>query len=604
MIEGFAHPAVFALSALAIPILLLYMLKPRRPRHVIPSTFLWRKAMENVASSRPWQRLRFSILLILQLLALAILISAFANPFDKSRGIAGKHLVLIVDSSGSMLAKQEGGTRMDAAVSEARNLLSSFPVAGLVSVIEAGPLPRVVISTSRDRSAVRSALERIKATEGIPDFSEAFILAESLETAEFPASIVLISDGGLSREERNLMPPGTLFQGVGTSGSGDLGLSMHVGEGAAGFESIVRIANAGTRDRSIETLLEVDGVPLRSANIRVAAGASSERGLEIGNRSGRLTASFTSNDLLAENNRAFAVLERARPSRILLVTEGNIFLEALLSQLPQARLDVKSEPSDGRGYDLVVYDRVAVPNEVLAPALFVSTSNSPTGVQILGDLQSPRLSFIASSEPLLQNVDLSELAIAKAQMVKIERSHTLIGADESPLIATWSDGALRRVWIGFDLHESNLALQVAFPVLGDHLLGWLTGSRKANGYAGEPIDIPPVAGADRVLIETPAGNKLEVFPGEAFADSGESGFYSIQYFRGEQELANHTAAVSFPPREQDLRPREVTAPRPEGRPGFVADARRSIATTFIMACLLLLLLEWWWAHGRPIPKTT
>ena len=55
-------PLALILSVLAVPIILMYVLKLRRQEHVVPSTFLWRQVLEDVQANAPWQRLRFNLL--------------------------------------------------------------------------------------------------------------------------------------------------------------------------------------------------------------------------------------------------------------------------------------------------------------------------------------------------------------------------------------------------------------------------------------------------------------------------------------------------------------------------------------------------------------
>jgi len=108
-------PLALALSALAVPIVMLYMLRLRRTEMSISSTFLWRQLVRDREANAPWQRLRFSWLLLLQLLVLAALVLALARPFREVKTITTGRIVLLLDASASMKATDVEPNRFAAA---------------------------------------------------------------------------------------------------------------------------------------------------------------------------------------------------------------------------------------------------------------------------------------------------------------------------------------------------------------------------------------------------------------------------------------------------------------------------------------------------------
>ena len=598
--DGLLAPAALASALLAIPILITYMLKARRPRQVIPSTFLWQAATRNVAASRPWDRIRSSVLLILQLLLLAALVLALAQPYRAAPGVAGDHLVLVMDASGSMAATDQLPSRMGIARIEARKLIESLDPGASVSVVSANPRPQVMISSTSSRGEAMKAIEAIEPTEAAADFAEAFLLAESLETPGEPASIALLSDGGLSEEELRLVPPGTIVRKVGTTSSNVAVSGLEVGDGPNGFRAFVQIRNFDDDERTVDLSVDVDDVEVASETIEVAADSALERSFELGPLGGRVVASIVSEDNLPQDNAAFAVLERSAPRKILVVGPGNFFLESLLEQIPAAEVDTEEATDDGAGYDLVVYDRAVVPRRVRAPALFIAPKVSPAGVTTSGVIKTPQITYVAADDPLLDQVDLSELAIARTDDVRIPGARTLLGSGDAPLVATWSQGSYRRAFIGFSLNESNLPLQVAFPIFIDHVFSWLTGSEPPSArHAGDPIEIAPLPGTTAIEASIPGGRGQQLLPGQALEDTSSTGFYGLTFFDGEEEIGRRTVALSFPPGESELAPKDISVRPNPARPGLTRTARHPVVVWVLGLALLLLLVEWWWGHGRP-----
>src|SRR5205085_1269193 len=92
-------------------IIFFYLLKLKRKRRVVPSVLLWQRALEEVEANAPFKKLRRSLLLLLQLAALAALVFALARPLVQMRSLASGSTVIIIDSTASMRSRDEGTRR-------------------------------------------------------------------------------------------------------------------------------------------------------------------------------------------------------------------------------------------------------------------------------------------------------------------------------------------------------------------------------------------------------------------------------------------------------------------------------------------------------------
>ena len=97
-------PIVGALlfAAVAVPLLALYFLRLRRTRRVVSSSLPWVRRTEDLRANAPFQRIRPSLLLFLQMLLLALLALAVAQPIVRGWGVRGGRVVMLIDCSASM----------------------------------------------------------------------------------------------------------------------------------------------------------------------------------------------------------------------------------------------------------------------------------------------------------------------------------------------------------------------------------------------------------------------------------------------------------------------------------------------------------------------
>jgi hypothetical protein len=328
------------------------LLKLRRRETIVPSTLLWQRLAADVEANAPWQKLRRSLLFLLQLLLVVILALLAARPFLERRAGLARDLVLIVDTSASMSATDVAPDRLGAAREAAKEALKDLPAGGKVSVIEAGRTARIAVTGTSDIGRVRQAIDGIEPTVSRGDLGDALALAQQLAVQSGDAEILVATDAALA------VPPTTKVDAPirvlrvgdpkGSRNQAIVALAVRTAPSAVTRSVFISVANfdleAATRrvevwgndhlletrtitvDAQLKADVIVDDVPADVATIEVRLVAG-----DGGDGNARP-------DLLAADDRAWAVVPPQRTRNILVVGAGDPYLETALSYLPNSRL--------------------------------------------------------------------------------------------------------------------------------------------------------------------------------------------------------------------------------------------------------------------------
>lgn len=171
-----------ALILLLVPlaVILLYFLKLKRKPLSVPSTFLWRKSIEDLHVNALFQWLRQNLLLLLQLLALLVLIYSVMDFRLHGYSKQGKHYILMIDNSASMGAIDVSPSRLHWAKLEALKEIDAATDHDYGMVIVFNSNAEILQSYTNNRGQLRSAVDKIEQTQQTTRIDEALSLANSL----------------------------------------------------------------------------------------------------------------------------------------------------------------------------------------------------------------------------------------------------------------------------------------------------------------------------------------------------------------------------------------------------------------------------------------
>ncbi len=617
---SFLTPLAFVGALLAIPIILLYMLRLRRREITVSSTFLWQQLLHDREANTPWQRLRRNLLLLLQLIILALLVFALARPFVTVPAVTSGQIALLLDASASMNATDSlDGTRFDEAKRRALEIVATMNPGDTMTVIRAAGVPEVLIPYTGDQAMLRDAISAAQPSAASADWTAALTLAAAGSVGSADFSAVIIGDGGLGDSAHLPAIPGTLrYVPVGQSDD-NLAISALATRALPGQppQLFAQISNYGSAAAHVIFSLRVDGALLTAQEYDVPANSSVplvsqnlperfntiEAGLTL-----PVNSAYT--DYLAEDNSAWAVSSDAGTRRVLLMSAGNRFLEQVLRSLPSIEL---IEGDINRGvpttpYDLYIFDGWMPVTLPQADMLFVNPPISNALFAVGGESTQTTNPRVQRDDPRMAFVDFGSVNLLKFTQVSASWAEPLILVDGGPLLLAGETGGRQVAILPFDLRDSDLPLQIQWPILMSSLLNWYSPQNlidAPNGLRiGDTLAITPGVDSDTVGITPPDGAlrtlKYEGAP-LSFADLSLPGLYTVEAFKGDQNTQNAAFAVNlFDANESRIAPQpSITLGDMVITQAVEAEiGQREYWPYLALAGLLVLLIEWVAYHRR------
>jgi hypothetical protein len=526
-----------AFFALTLPaIVALYFLRIRRPTRVVPALNLWPDQVRDRQANVPWQRLRFSWLLLLQLLAAAVLVAAAVQPALSAGTSLARHSVVLLDVSASMQARDVQPTRLDEAKKQVGAIIDQLSSQDRMTLIAVGPVPRIVASVVGDRDALHRAVDGLGASNGAADLSSALTLGAGLVRPGDDARAYLFSDGivgPIRTDASSSLPFPVEYHPIGVSGE-NIGLtSLVVRTSAQSRAAYLHVQNFGQQARTFSLEWRADGRLVDVRQVTLAPGIAQDVVLPVPSDATVVSAHIDAGDVFSLDDTVTAVARTPSTFRVLLVTPGNVFLQQALALRTDLQLDVVA-PADYKSsapYAMSIYDRYSPAN--LPDGPFISI-DPPPGSPLAGGpaVGVGRVRATDAGDPLLTNVDLNDVHVARSQDLRNDTfGRVLITSLQTPLVLV-RDEPFRQVLFGFDLHESDLPLRIAFPILVQNLSEWiLPPSVPSHSFhPDEPVTIVPETGATSLTIVRPDGRRQALAGGgvATFGETDLTGLYTVE----------------------------------------------------------------------------
>ncbi|RHW36433.1 VWA domain-containing protein [Neobacillus notoginsengisoli] len=498
----FANPAYFFLASLIAFIILLYFFRKQYKTVLNPSNLLWTQVMNEWQAS-PWlKKLQHNLIFWLQIAALLLLMLALVKPIWQSEGIAGEHLIFIVDSSATMSAVNEGETKFNFAKKDMLEISEKIENQE-VTIITAGQRPEVVLNRESAKGPVKRAINSLGLTYEHDNIEEAVKLAVSMSGGKSTA-IHIFSDSATKEDIQSFA--GKQFIQVHNTGKAIENLAL-LSFGVARMDQSISAAavveNQGKEERETIFRVKSEGEVLFEEKVAIKPGAQEIIDIPVLQEHRYYIAEVTADDGYQADNEAAAVLAPAEPPVFAIGDVNPFLLKGLRSigiESYQLNNDYESMNEGILLFEGEVPDRL--PN---LPVLLVKKQKTKkiTVTEQVKTYQSPLLEYTEFEKTYIQST--SEPFSEDLETVAESGGHPLIQSGflkGQPAIA-----------INFAIEDSDWPLQPGFPIFLYNSYHWLSQQSGFLGYfqPGEEKWLNMDAPEGKVEVFDVKGNNLGDF---------------------------------------------------------------------------------------------
>ncbi|HEU0167081.1 MAG TPA: BatA and WFA domain-containing protein [Chloroflexota bacterium] len=610
-------PLALSFGALIPVLIIFYLLKVRRHEMEVSSTFLWEQLHRDLVAHEPWQRLKTSLLLLLQVLLMALLVFGLARPFFTANAQASDNVVLLLDSSASMQATDVKPSRFEVARQAAKQIVGRLSDDATGTLVRVRDHPDIVIQGA-GKAQLDDALNHVAVGSGTTNMKEALQLALSLNKGRSRSQIFVLSDGAFP--DVTDIQPGDAeihFVPVGSSGEnlGITTLSARPDPTTQREQVFVRVQNFGSNSVSNLISLYADGSLVDSAQVQLASKAAFEHVFDNLPQNAKVVeARLRDSGDFSVDKSAWLVLNQQTAFKVLLVTAGNLFLEKAVNLQPN--VDVfKADPRryagiDTSQYSVFVFDGY-LPQSLPNGNMLLFNPPSTDWLNVAQDpIPQPKVTSFQADDPLLSYVGFGDILLQKTKDVDPPPwAKVLAQSGSHPLLLAGDNAGRKMVIVPFDLHWSDFGLKSGFPIFVSNVMDYLKPTDAAEikaPAAGDSVLIQPVPQADEIDVRRPDGSSRAFKPNGkpvAYTDTDGVGLYQVAQKSQGKVIQNQVFAINLTdPAESDITPRISLniggATLNQNDTVQWTPAKHEFWPWVILAAIGLLTFEWYWYHRR------
>lgn len=490
-------PLALLLALIAIPIVIFYILKVRLRRVPVSTNLFWNQIFEEKPPKSLWQNLRYWLSLLAQLLILALLVLAIADPILSWQTKGARRVVLIMDVSASMQAFDKATTRFDSAKQAAQRVLDGVREQDQVAILTAGTQPEVVLGMGNHVPSLRRAINDLQPVDTPANLGSAVELADQLLGDAPNGQVIVFTDQANPKNTKSDNEPkkatAVEYRAFGSNAS-NVGITQFQTRrsmvDAVGYELLVEVRNASDQPIQCRLEIELDERPVDIFPLKLQPNETWSRTLEKTSlEGGALKASLSKfetdqgedrskNNKLDVDDIAWAILPDRVIQPVLIVSPGNLFLQKVFEANPLVRVTVQKEIPTAWPENTVVVLHKLIPDPLPSNPLFIIDPETNSSLfRVDGLIDSPLVTEQDKDSPLMTHVRLDNVIFPNTKKLTFltqtaKPIASCVGGES--LFATLSHGDKKAVVLGVNLEQSDLAFRTVFPILASNAIAWFS----------------------------------------------------------------------------------------------------------------------------------
>jgi hypothetical protein len=482
---NFLNPAALFWLALALPIIVFYILKIRLRRMPVSKILFWQQIFEQKQPRSIWEHLRHLLSLLVQLALLGLLIFALSEPFFRWEARGARRLVLIVDNSASMNATDVKPTRLAEVKRRGRAIIDALRFTDEMAIIAAGTEPQVACGMTDHQRTLRDALNAIPSTDGPTRVEESIALARRLLADQKNRRVIVLTDGAFDGSEK--LTKEKEIELVTVGGKADnVGITRFQVRRSLrdpiGYEILAEVHNASDKPAQCRLEIDLDNDVIDVVPLKLEPGKRWSQTFEKTSADGgRVVAKLDKPDALLADNQAMAILPRRELQRVTLVTDGNLFLSKVFEAIPLVRLTISKDPGapGSKPGGIAVFHRKLPDRLPPGPVLVIEPLKSNELWDLGEKISSPIVTKQDKDSSLMAHVKLENVSMPEARQLTFKnKAQVLATAFTGEPVYSVVDRPEGKVYvITVDLNKSDLPLQTAFPIMMTNALAAIAGPK-------------------------------------------------------------------------------------------------------------------------------